>query len=72
MLYCENIFCIYQEKSKCMLDSISVDDCGLCRDCIWVTIPGQDLGKYKERTRKSFEEKDNLIHRPRLNKKASP
>ena len=35
---CENVFCIYEEKGKCILDNISIDVSGACTDCIYIDI----------------------------------
>lgn len=35
---CENVFCIYKNKGKCILDNISLDISGSCNECIYVNI----------------------------------
>ncbi len=53
---CENYFCIYQEKGKCMLDQINIDIVGQCNNCIYVDIPKEELEKYKILNRNKIEE----------------
>ncbi|MBR6513745.1 MAG: hypothetical protein IKT46_02805 [Clostridia bacterium] len=45
---CENEYCIYNRKNKCVLDSISLDIQGKCIECIYVDIPADQLEKLKE------------------------
>lgn len=52
---CENFFCVYQEKDKCILDEISIDDIGLCCSCMYTNIPEKDLEKYKKIHREKLE-----------------
>ncbi len=40
---CDNIFCIYWDKSICKLDEISLDVCGCCENCIYVDIDDEIL-----------------------------
>ena len=35
---CENLFCIYNEEDKCILDTIELDIQGKCLYCIYVDI----------------------------------
>ena len=35
---CENIFCIYQSKSKCILENVDINNMGMCADCIYPDI----------------------------------
>jgi len=35
---CENVFCIYYEKDKCILDSISLDEMGICTNVFFVNV----------------------------------
>lgn len=52
---CENVFCVYQEKDKCILDEICIDNIGLCCSCICVDIPDEELVKYKILHRNKIE-----------------
>ena len=35
----ENKFCIYWHADKCLLKNISLNDLGICRECISLEIP---------------------------------
>ncbi len=35
---CENAMCIYQKEGKCILDEITLNEMGVCEECIVVTI----------------------------------
>ena len=48
IMNCENEFCIYNRKNKCILDDISLDIQGKCEACIYVDIPADQLEKLKE------------------------
>lgn len=52
---CENSFCIYQKGGECLLDEISLDNSGMCEDCIRPNIPEQILENEKEKLRERFE-----------------
>ena len=45
---CENRFCVYWEGSNCVLDSVSLDELGLCSDCVYVVIEEDILQKKRE------------------------
>ena len=45
---CEFDYCIYNNVSACILDEIQMDSLGMCDSCEVVTIPEEDLKKYKE------------------------
>lgn len=49
---CENEFCVYYRENTCILDEISVDVSGLCRECILVNI---DEGILKEQRQKFLD-----------------
>ena len=44
---CENCFCIYQSKDKCILDKISIDSLGMCTECIYPDIDEKILNHAK-------------------------
>ena len=44
---CENIFCIYQSKGKCMVERIEVDCTGTCATCLYPGIDEEILEKAK-------------------------
>ncbi len=42
-MQCENIFCIYWEEERCILDEVSLDVMGCCQSCIYIDIDAKDL-----------------------------
>lgn len=54
-LLCENHFCIYRSKGRCILDQISLDMQGCCDECIYVTIPEELLAKERETILNSYK-----------------
>lgn len=44
---CDNFICIYQEDGKCILDRVSLDVMGQCKECILVTPDEETLQKMK-------------------------
>ncbi len=40
---CEFTICIYQKDMRCILDEISMNDIGMCEDCITVNIDTEYL-----------------------------
>ena len=59
MRFCDHSFCIYQEKGRCILKKISLDEMGLCRECILLDLPESEKESIKERMRMEFEERWN-------------
>ena len=51
---CENSFCIYQSKGKCMLDEVEIDDLGMCTECIVPDIDEEILNQAKEKGLKNM------------------
>ena len=45
---CEYSYCIYNKKSACVLDTIQMDSLGMCEMCEIVTVPKENLEKYKQ------------------------
>ena len=58
MRFCDHSFCIYQEKGRCILKKISLDEMGLCRECILLDLPESEKESIKERMRMEFVERD--------------
>lgn len=46
---CENIFCIYWENEKCILDETSLDILGNCKNCIYVDFEDELLDLYRKK-----------------------
>lgn len=44
---CENIFCVYNIKNKCVVNEVSLDITGMCKDCIYIEIKNIDKYKHK-------------------------
>ena len=51
---CDNVFCIYQKNGNCKLENISIDNSGMCTQCIYVEIDDKDLLKTKTTMIKRF------------------
>jgi len=51
-LRCENIFCIYQNNDRCILEDINLDIQGNCTDCIYVNLNNEFLEKIKKESKK--------------------
>ena len=45
---CENLFCIYNDKDECILDTVELDIQGKCLDCIYVEIEEDYLRSKKK------------------------
>ena len=45
---CENLFCIYKKKGKCILEEIHLDIIGQCKECIYIKIEEKKLEKMKK------------------------
>ncbi len=48
---CQNVFCIYWKQEHCLLDRLSIDQQGLCTNCIYVDIPDSYLDKKRSHLR---------------------
>lgn len=46
---CENEFCIYWKKNQCILDEISLDILGCCRNCIYVAIEEETMQRERDK-----------------------
>lgn len=45
---CNNDLCIYWKEDTCILDSISINEIGLCNEYISVDIPSDEMEKYRK------------------------
>ncbi len=54
-LRCENMFCIYQNDNRCVLDDIDLDIQGSCMDCIYVNIDKKLLDELKEKSKEGLQ-----------------
>ena len=48
VMKCENLYCIYNDEDKCILESVSLDIQGKCKECIYVDITDDQLKKLKK------------------------
>ena len=53
---CRNELCIYQQKWKCLLDEITVNEAGDCESCIMVSLPERMLARRKKEMRDALDE----------------
>lgn len=49
LLKCENYLCIYQKNNQCILDNISLDELGMCDQCIYVDVEEGELNTIKKK-----------------------
>ena len=45
---CNNDLCVYRKEDTCILDSISINEIGLCNEYISINIPSDKMEKYRE------------------------
>ena len=57
---CENSFCVYQSKGKCMLDKVSIDSLGMCAECIYPDIDDKILNQAKSKLIKGYQKEDYI------------
>lgn len=55
---CDNIFCIYWKDKYCMLDEISIDAAGTCRERIDIMLGEDILEPLRRSTRERLEKED--------------
>lgn len=53
---CANYLCVYSSNGECVLEDISLDISGICESCILISIPKDDLKKYKEEVLKRLDD----------------
>ena len=46
---CNNDLCVYWKEDACILDSISINEIGLCNEYISVDIPSDKLEEYRKK-----------------------
>jgi hypothetical protein len=56
---CENSFCIYQSKGKCILDKVAIDSLGMCSECIYPDIDEEILNQAKFKLLKNYEKSND-------------
>lgn len=55
---CENSFCIYQIKGKCVLDTVNIDIFGMCSECVYPVIDEKILNQAKLKLLKDYQKSD--------------
>ena len=55
---CENKFCIYFESDTCILNPISLDELGLCKQMCYVDIDEEFLDFKRKKLLAKFEQLD--------------
>ena len=55
---CENNFCIYQSKGKCVLGEVSIDSLGMCAECIYPNIDEKILNQAKSKLLMDYQKAD--------------
>ena len=53
--FCSNILCLYHNNGKCLLKNISVDEIGVCKDMILVTLSKEVENLIKNETKKALK-----------------
>ncbi len=46
---CQNTFCVYWKKNKCILEEISLDISGQCEDCILIDMDEKFLEEQRKK-----------------------
>ena len=54
-MQCENCLCVYEKDGECTIDEISINDMGMCEDCIVVTPDDKTLDKLKKNWKKRMD-----------------
>ena len=54
-MFCENIFCIYQEDGKCIFDETTIYIDGMCSECMLVEIDSELLERLKKEKREELD-----------------
>ena len=53
--FCSNILCLYHNNGKCLLKNINVDEIGVCKDMILVTLSKEVENLIKNETNKALK-----------------
>ena len=56
---CENSFCIYQSKGKCLLNKVDIDSLEICTECVYPNIDKEVLNKAKLEVLETYKKLDN-------------
>lgn len=55
MIACENLLCVYYQHDQCLLDSIHLDVCGRCEDCLLIELSDGEIARARQRMRARLE-----------------
>ena len=53
---CRYEFCLYNQKNECTLQKISINEAGMCEDCIAVSLDAEMLSKEKQKQLEKLEQ----------------
>ena len=56
-MLCENYLCRYWDNDKCILENVSLDVLGVCKDCIYVKVDRDTIDVLRKR---ELEEEKNI------------
>ena len=51
---CRQDYCVYNQQSQCILQTISIDELGMCEDCMMVPLPADFLETAKNEHREAL------------------
>jgi len=54
---CEFEYCIYNENYKCVLDEVTINNLGMCEECMLITLDSSFLDSERKRQRKEIDER---------------
>lgn len=54
-MQCANFLCFYEKSGKCIPDDITLNECGYCRECIYINVDKKELSRPKKETTESVE-----------------
>ena len=52
---CENCFCIYESKGKCILENVGINSLGMCTECIYPDIDEEIVNTAKINLLKKYQ-----------------
>lgn len=58
MFPCQNDLCIYWHDERCTLPDISLDTGGRCQDCIFISLPEEELLNLRQKALARFAEQE--------------
>ncbi len=56
---CENVYCVYQNEGKCILEEISIDISGSCSEKIYIDVDADTVQQAKKRLLEVYENERN-------------